>query len=271
MSDQDSEKNENLVENTDQVSAEVPSENENLVENIETKSAEAPPEIVKKSFLKTWFGKLLFWITFLALLFVAVFILPVFLQRVIVPIYAINLKSITGSDAEMAEDKSILEGSISKLQTQLTSYVPDSYYLIINSTDNEFSLKKAGELIRQGKCSTGSYTVLEDPKKGKKYTFITPKGRRKVLSKVTDPVWTKPNWAFIEEGLPVPSATHPSRFEEGVLGDYALKLGDGYMIHGTIWQRYLGLPVTHGCVRLNDADLEVIYKSLNKGSYVFIY
>ena len=59
--------------------------------------------------------------------------------------------------------------------------------------------------------------------------------------------------------------------EEGVLGDYALKLGDGYMIHGTIWQRYLGLPVTHGCVRLNDADLEAVYKSLDKGAFVYIY
>ena len=40
------------------------------------------------------------------------------------------------------------------------------------------------------------------------------------------------------------------------LGDYALALGDGYLIHGTIYKRFLGMPVTHGCVRLNDEDLE---------------
>ena len=95
--------------------------------------------------------------------------------------------------------------------------------MIINSTDNEFALMKAGQLIRQGQCSTGSYVVLEDHKQ-RKYLFKTPKGRRKVLSKVTDPVWTKPNWAFIEEGLPVPPANHPSRFEEGVLAIMPLSL-----------------------------------------------
>jgi len=56
-----------------------------------------------------------------------------------------------------------------------------------------------------------------------------------------------------------------------VLGDYALSLGDGYLIHGTLYQRYLGLPVTHGCVRLGDKELEIVYQALKVGSKVFIY
>jgi len=43
------------------------------------------------------------------------------------------------------------------------------------------------------------------------------------------------------------------------------------MLHGTLYQRFLGLPVTHGCVRLGDKDLDVIYHTLSKGSKVFIY
>ena len=62
-----------------------------------------------------------------------------------------------------------------------------------------------------------------------------------------------------------------SRYEYGVLGDYALAIGDGYLIHGTIYKRFLGMPVTHGCVRLNDEDLEVIYNTLNIGSKVYIF
>jgi len=93
----------------------------------------------------------------------------------------------------------------------------------------------------------------------------------KVLNKVKDPVWKKPDWAFIEEGLKVPSANHPSRFEYGSLGDYALYLGQGYLIHGTLYKRYLGMPVTHGCVRMGDEDLEVVFKSLKIGSKVYIY
>jgi len=43
------------------------------------------------------------------------------------------------------------------------------------------------------------------------------------------------------------------------------------MLHGTLYQRFLGLPVTHGCVRFGDANLEAIYNNLDKGAKVFIY
>jgi len=71
--------------------------------------------------------------------------------------------------------------------------------------------------------------------------------------------------------LPIPSPNHYSRFEYGVLGDYALYLGEGYMLHGTLYKRFLGLAVTHGCVRLNDDDLEAIYKTMDIGSKVYIF
>jgi L,D-transpeptidase YbiS len=92
-----------------------------------------------------------------------------------------------------------------------------------------------------------------------------------VQLKRRDPVWTKPDWAFIEEGLKPPSARSSERYDEATLGAYALNIGDGYMLHGTLYQRFLGLPVTHGCVRLGDADLEVIFNTLDKGAKVFIY
>jgi lipoprotein-anchoring transpeptidase ErfK/SrfK len=91
------------------------------------------------------------------------------------------------------------------------------------------------------------------------------------LGKLTNPVWRKPDWAFVEEGLPIPPADHPSRYEKGVLGDYALAIGNGYMIHGTLYQRFLGLPVTHGCIRMSDSDLKVVYDNMQVGAKVFIY
>jgi L,D-transpeptidase ErfK/SrfK len=226
----------------------------------------------RRSFFKSFFGRLLIGIVVTGLLFVTVIILPPALQKIAVPISLIGSGHVSENEAtEMAESKEILEKSIMKLDQQLNDLIPKDCYMIINSTDNEFILKKGNEIVRKGRCSTGSNTLLESDKKQKKWLFKTPKGQLTVKSKKTDPVWTKPDWAFIEEGMKVPSPNDPSRFDEGVLGDYALVLGDGYMIHGTIWQRYLGLSVTHGCVRLNDADLEVVYKSLNKGSKVFIF
>jgi L,D-transpeptidase ErfK/SrfK len=157
-----------------------------------------------------------------------------------------------------------------KLKIKFTGLTPRSTYMVINSTENEFFVYKDRELIREGKCSTGSYIMLKSGDK-KEWIFKTPKGMLTVKGKITNPVWKKPDWAFVEEGLPIPSPNHPSRYEYGVLGDYALSLGDGYMLHGTLYKRFIGLPVTHGCVRLGDDDLKFIYNSLSVGSKVIIY
>jgi hypothetical protein len=170
---------------------------------------------------------------------------------------------------EEAELKA-LNKKLDLLNKKMQRLTPGNAFLIINTTNNTFELYKNNEIIREGKCSTGSFISLEVDST-KSYMFETPKGVMTVQNKVTNPVWTKPDWAFIEEGLPVPPQGHSSRREANVLGDYALKLGDGYMIHGTLYQRLIGSPVTHGCVRMLDDDLETVYKTLPVGSKVFIY
>jgi hypothetical protein len=163
-----------------------------------------------------------------------------------------------------------LKADIGSLKKKLERLTPGGAYLVVNTSDNTFSLYKAGKPIRNGICSTGSYIKLELNDE-KHWVFQTPKGVFSIRGKTTSPVWRKPDWAFIEEGLPVPAANDPSRYEYGVLGDYALSLGDGYLIHGTLYKRFLGLPVTHGCIRMNDEDLEITYKTLPVGAKVFIY
>ena len=175
------------------------------------------------------------------------------------------------TNSELIEYESYrLNTNIERLNKKLDAFIPKNHYLIVNSTHNEFCLYKGKELVRKGKCSTGSYMLLEK-NDNEKWLFKTPKGEYKIRSKTTNPVWKKPDWAFIEEGLPVPSPNHSSRFEYGVLGDYALYLGQGYMIHGTLWKRYIGLPVTHGCIRMNDDDLKIAYDKLAIGSKVYVF
>ena len=74
---------------------------------------------------------------------------------------------------------------------------PGNAFLIINTTNNTFELYKNNEIIREGKCSTGSFISLEVDST-KSYMFETPKGVMTVKGKKTNPVWTKPDWAFIE-------------------------------------------------------------------------
>lgn len=172
--------------------------------------------------------------------------------------------------AEYQKSIAAAEKELKKLNSSYVALTPSQPYLLINTTKNHFFLYRNKELIREGFCSSGSYIQLKS-NDDREWTFKTPKGMHTVKGKTKSPVWRRPDWAFIEEGLPVPSSDHPSRYERGVLGDYALSLGDGYLIHGTIYKRFLGMPVTHGCVRLSDDDLEQVFTTLNIGSKVYIY
>ncbi len=185
-------------------------------------------------------------------------------------------RSVIKNDDAVKQEKlykqqiSSLTRDIQQLSRKYNSYTSGQSYIVINTTDNRFHLYRNRKLIREGSCSSGSYVMLKADGE-RKWIFKTPKGKYRIQGKIASPVWRKPDWAFVEEGLPVPSPTHPSRYERGVLGDYALSIGDGYLIHGTIYKRLLGMPVTHGCIRLNDEDLEVIYKTLSVGSNVYIF
>lgn len=160
---------------------------------------------------------------------------------------------------------------VQRLSRKFNAYTPGQSYLVINTTDNRFLLYRNKKLLREGYCSSGSYTKLTNAEGSRQWIFKTPKGKFWIQQKITKPLWIRPDWSFVEEGLPIPPPDDESRFEFGVLGDYAMSLGDGYLIHGTIYKRFLGMPVTHGCVRLNDEDLEAIYNTLNIGSKVYIF
>jgi hypothetical protein len=159
---------------------------------------------------------------------------------------------------------------VQRLARKYNSYTSGLSYFVINTTDNLFFLYRNKKLIRKGFCSSGSYKMLQT-QEGRSWTFKTPKGKFLIQGKTTNPTWRRPDWAFVEEGLPIPSQDDPSRYEYGVLGDYAMALGDGYLIHGTLYKRFLGMPVTHGCVRLNDEDLKAIFNTLSIGSKVYIF
>lgn len=67
-----------------------------------------------------------------------------------------------------------------------------------------------------------------------------------------------------------PMGVRQRRFEK-VLGHYRLNIGNGYALHGTLATDQLGRSVSHGCVRLADADVEKIYKMSKVGDQVIIY
>jgi hypothetical protein len=117
-----------------------------------------------------------------------------------------------------------IENRVKRLDRDDQKFTSLEPYLLVNTTRNKFTLFNRGKIVRDGICSTGSYILL-DAGDEKKWKFETPKGLFHVHGKTESPIWKKPDWAFIEEGLPVPPSYSYLRYERGVLGDYALSIG----------------------------------------------
>src|SRR5688572_32482274 len=85
----------------------------------------------------------------------------------------------------------------------------DGVVVTIDVSTNTAWLYRDGELLGTSKVATGSDKILR--KGSRVWFFRTPRGRMAVENKIVDPVWTKPDWAFIEEGKKVPPPGAPSR------------------------------------------------------------
>lgn len=164
-----------------------------------------------------------------------------------------------------------LQARYKTLSKQLSQLMPHQPYILVDTARNHLYVKRQQEVVLDAIASTGSGTILDKPGDGNnQWVFDTPRGEFLVQSKLTNPVWVKPDWAFIEEGLMVPK-NPADRVEQGVLGEYALGFGKGYFIHGTLYTRLLGKNVTHGCIRLNDGDLKSVYQLARVGTPIMIF
>jgi L,D-transpeptidase ErfK/SrfK len=157
------------------------------------------------------------------------------------------------------------------LKRKLNQLTPTGHYIVVDTAHNRLYVKRGKDTLLTAVASTGSGTILDKPDQpGSQWIFDTPRGGFTIQSRLTNPVWVKPDWAFLEEGMRVPS-NPAERVEPGILGDYALGFGKGYFIHGTLYPRLLGKNVTHGCIRLSDDDLKTVYKLAKVGTPLMIF
>lgn len=176
----------------------------------------------------------------------------------------------TAAVAAPGKQTSRSDAGVSQLRARLKRLGPRGLYVVIDQTNNRLYLRRNNQTVFEAVCSAGSGMVLKEDATGRTWVFDTPRGRFQVLSKLENPVWRKPDWAFIEEGQPIP-ANAAERFEYGTLGEYALYFGNGFMIHGTLYERLLGRSVTHGCIRLGRDDLRKVFATVPIGTPIYIY
>ncbi|MGQ9672994.1 MAG: L,D-transpeptidase [Candidatus Aminicenantales bacterium] len=170
----------------------------------------------------------------------------------------------------LAQDASRLAAENAILEKRIKALSPTGLYIVIDSGRNVLYLRKGQKVLRQAVVSCGSGSILEEPGGRRRWVFDTPRGEFHVKTKIRNPYWIKPDWAFIEEGEEIPKNPQ-ERIEPGVLGDYALGFGDGYFLHGTLYTRLLGRNVTHGCIRVGDEDLKILFERASIGTKIYIY
>ncbi len=170
----------------------------------------------------------------------------------------------------LPQDGKLASKELEKARALLAKIKPTKPYIVIDTHANSLYLRTEDSILFKGTCSTGSGGELIDSLTGRKWSFATPRGVFKVTSKVTDPWWRKPDWAFLEDNEPIPSDPN-ERLDPEMLGAFAMGFGDNYYIHGTIYERLLGVSVTHGCVRLGSEDLKKLYDMVPIGTPVYIF
>lgn len=178
---------------------------------------------------------------------------------------------VPGGEARLKTAVARLRARERQFTARLEAASPRGVFIVVDQTHNRIYLRKGDEVLLEAVCSAGSGMVLkESGGKKREWVFDTPRGRFEVLSMAERPVWRKPDWAFVEEGQPIPK-NPAERLEYGTLGEYALYFGNGYMIHGTLYERLLGRAVSHGCIRVGRDDLRKVWANARLGTPIFIY
>ncbi|HET7233369.1 MAG TPA: L,D-transpeptidase [Longimicrobium sp.] len=145
---------------------------------------------------------------------------------------------------------------------------PDKRYVVVDVRVNELRFMDGPRVLWRAPVGTGTGFRLSTP--GQRWQFTTPTGTRYVQFKQLNPAWIRPDWWYHENKLPVPSPDSPARKEEGGLGAAAVYLGDEIAIHGTDKPELLGKRVSHGCIRLSNANALRLFHDVQVGTPIVI-
>jgi L,D-transpeptidase ErfK/SrfK len=181
-----------------------------------------------------------------------------------------SIEKLRNDVQSLQEQATQLDEENKGLRNMLRDTDDNELYLVVDTESNRLEMRQGNTIVLTAKVGTGSRQVVKEDR-GRSWYFESPMGSLTVLGRERNPVWIRPDWSYVEENMPIPPKNDPDRYVPDVLGKYAILLGNGYKIHGTKWKNLLGTHFTHGCVSLDDDNLEIVYKSVKNGTKVYIY
>lgn len=178
--------------------------------------------------------------------------------------------AVDNTTVALPADTKAAQKALKEARAAMAKYRPTGPYVVINTHANRLMWRSEDSVFYSWTCSTGTGGELVDSITHRRWVFDTPRGVFKMDSKLKEPWWRKPDWAYIEEDEKIPK-NESERYDPQMMGEYAIGFGNGYFIHGTIYERLLGISVTHGCVRLGSEDLKILWSLAKYGTYVYIF
>lgn len=145
----------------------------------------------------------------------------------------------------------------------------DEVYLHVSVDDRRLTVYRGSKLLHRFPVGVGKGGTLRRLD-GSVWEWSTPTGIFEIGRKKEDPRWYAPDWYFIEQGRSVPPDYAEGRYFDGMLGDYALYLSDEIAIHGTEDRASVGRAASHGCLRMHNEDIAVVFPLVGIGTKVIV-
>jgi lipoprotein-anchoring transpeptidase ErfK/SrfK len=142
------------------------------------------------------------------------------------------------------------------------------YAVVVDLDANRLHFAKGRRVLWSAPVGTGTGMRLENGRG--EWDFSTPTGTFHVTYKDLEPDWIAPDWYFLENGLRVPGPDSDARRFPRGLGSAAVFIGQGLAIHGTDKPELLGQRVSHGCIRLSNADALRLFHNVQVGTEIII-
>lgn len=157
--------------------------------------------------------------------------------------------------AEKAAAEEVAKNESEKQQPTMTTN--GDFFITINLSTNKLTLYSGSDVVAVYSVATGK---LENG------VSLTPSGKFTILTKVRDPAWGGGGYTDpVAGGAP-----------NNPLGHYWMGLsagshpGNEYGIHGNIDEGSIGTYASHGCIRMHNNEVPILFDTVPKGTSVWI-
>lgn len=154
----------------------------------------------------------------------------------------------TDEDVPLYDTKS---DSLNAIKTATKAAKARDYRVVISLADRKLWVLQATDTVLSAPVGVGTGATLRHERK--LWVFKTPRGVRKVVGKKTDPVWTPPEWNYVEvakkHGLKVASIPRGGR-----------RLSDGRLL--TVQDSLVGVVGPDGVFTPNSLEEHIVYEDI---------